>query len=297
VFVPDPDDEAVDPDDPPLDPDPIADELDLAFATETLAEPTTDEEAIAIKARCPARSKRLSPRGLTFAIHIPRKDDNAAAAFKQLSAVRHLIRARDIFVIERNAPVVHKLRQIFPCNEFHFIAFPAELDNAFALGKLVDGIAVDWEKGVWENPEGFSVDKLTGYADKIRLHHAQPSVVPYWPDGFDDGRIVQASNMGYELAQIQNRCAHDSALAYAGEARSLVANFRAHNLSARDIGFEISLDSFADADNHTGVDRSVACTRKAYGKGARAIYLYGNGHPHLDDYLHRIAKLGLRSPR
>ncbi|HEY5920147.1 MAG TPA: hypothetical protein VIV11_00695 [Kofleriaceae bacterium] len=300
VFVPEPDDEEIDPADPPLDPDPL-DTEEFTPSDEELAalpELPTDDEALEIKARCPKRPARLSPVGLTFVIHISKHEDEAGAALRQLKDVRRFIRARDIFMIERKAPVVAALRRVFPCNDFHFIAYPDELDNAFALGKLVDGIAVDWEgAGVWSNPQSFSIDKLRGYAAKIHNRNQVAGLVPYWPNGFNDGHIVNASNMNYELAQIQNRCANDGAEAFALSARSLIRNFRDNNLALRDFGAEISLSSFAFADNHTGVDRSAACTRKAYGKGTRAIYLYGNGHPHYDKYFRRIARMGLRGAR
>jgi hypothetical protein len=65
----------------------------------------------------------------------------------------------------------------------------------------------------------------------------------------------------------------------------------------RNLGFEISLDSYASAANHVSAERASKCTRKAYGKGARAIYIYGNGHDHLADYFHELNKMGVRGPR
>jgi hypothetical protein len=122
-------------------------------------------------------------------------------------------------------------------------------------------------------------------------------VVPYWPARFDDAHIVRASGIDYELAQIQDHCAHGGPLSFGEAARSRVQSFHRSGVGARNVGFEISLNSYADAVNHTGVDPSARCTRRAYGKGARAIYLYGNGHPHLDDYFRRISSMGLRRPR
>ena len=60
------------------------------------------------------------------------------------------------------------------------------------------------------------------------------------------------------------------------------------------MGFEISMDSFASAPNHVDAERAAACTRKAYGKGARAIYIYGNGHDHLMSYFNRLGEMGVR---
>src|SRR5678816_4578376 len=90
---------------------------------------------------------KVSPKGLTFVIHISKHDDSAWAAYHQLKDVKNLIRARDIFMIERKHPVLYALRTTFPCNDFHFIAFPDELDKAYAAEPLIDGIAVDWEGG------------------------------------------------------------------------------------------------------------------------------------------------------
>ena len=65
----------------------------------------------------------------------------------------------------------------------------------------------------------------------------------------------------------------------------------------RNVGFEISMDSYASADNHVSADRAAACTRKAYGKGARAIYIYGNGHDRLPSYFHTLEQMGVRAAR
>jgi hypothetical protein len=273
-FVPSPDDEAVDPDDPPTDPDP--------------------EEWAQDAAGCPERSWILSPAGLTFVFHISKDEDHGWAAYKQLVAKAHLVRARDIFVVERKAPVVSALREAFPCNQIHFIAYPDELDSAYAAADLIDGIAVDWEGGVWNNPASWSIEKLSGYADKFHGKGKVAGVVPYWPDSFDDAAITQSASMNYEIAQIQNRCAHGGPTVFAAAARDLVDNFLAHGLKPRRLGFEISMSSYDTADNHVSVAESARCTREAYGKGARAIYLYGNGQPHLDDYLKTVAGMGLR---
>ncbi len=277
-FVPEPGDEAVDPDDPPGDPDPDG----------------ADQAASALDAPCPTRSWILSPAGLTLVFHISKDEDNAWLAYAQLVDKAHLVRARDVFVIERKSPVVGALRTAFPCNQIHFIAYPDELDAAYDADGLIDGIAVDWEGGVWNNPPSWTIDKLSGYAAKFHQKGKMAGVVPYWPLDFDDAAITQAAEMNYELAQIQNRCAHDGPAAFAGAARGLVQNFLDRGLKPRRLGFEISMSSYDTADNHTSVEESARCTREAYGKGARAIYLYGNGHPHLSAYLKTIAGMGLR---
>jgi hypothetical protein len=272
-FVPSPEDETVDPADPPTDPDP---------------------EGVEGAVGCPPRSWILSPAGLTLVFHISKQEDNGWAAYNQLLAKAHLVRARDIFMIERKAPVVNALREAFPCNQVHFIAYPEELDNAYATADLIDGIAVDWERGVWSNPPSWSIEKLSGYADKLHGKGLVAGVVPYWPDSFDDAAITQTAGMNYEIAQIQNRCADGGPSAFAAAARDLVANFVAHGLKTRRLGFEISMSSYDTADNHVSVAEAARCTREAYGKGARAIYLYGNGYPHYDDYLKTLAGMGLR---
>jgi len=285
TFEPDSDDETVDPLDPPTDPDP---------------EDADEETAIGVAQgalssdHCPKRSTTLSPKGLTFVIHVSKHYGDAA--YKQLSRVSHLIRARDIFMIERNDDAVKKIREKFPCNAIHYIAYPDEVANAWELGHAIDGVAMDWETQTFSHSQGWTVDKLRDFSVKVRNHGKRPSVVPYWPESFDDGHIVKAAKLDYDLAQIQKSCV-TSPLAFATAARALNQNFVRNGLSARDVGFEISLNSFDHADNHTGVDRSAACTRKAYGKGARAIYLYGNGHPHLEDYFHEMRQLGLRVPK
>ena len=120
--------------------------------------------------------------------------------------------------------------------------------------------------------------------------------VPSWSGGFNDAAIARASNMDYELPQIQGACVNGPSH-FANAARGLVVSFRAHGLDPRNVGFEISMDSFSFAANHVSADRAAECTRKAYGKGARAIYIYGNGHDHLPDYLRALAKMGVRTPR
>jgi hypothetical protein len=291
-FVPEPDDEIVEAGDPPINPDPIDEEGAVPFAGKQKNKPSKPPQPASPAKPCPKRSATLSPKGLTFVIHVSKHFGGAAV--KQLKKVRSLIRARDIFMIEQKEAAAHELRQVFPCNPIHYIAYPHEMGNAFGNKDFIDGIAVDWEGGkVWSQGQGWTIDRLDDYAKKIRQAGLIPSVVPYWPGSFNDGHIVKASHMKFELSQIQNHCVA-SANSFGAAAKSQVHNFQKNGLSARDIGFEISLNSFDHADNHTGVDRSAACTRKAYGKGARAIYLYGNGHPHLDDYFIKIAKMGIR---
>src|SRR5262249_49145953 len=123
----------------------------------------------------------------------------------------------------------------------------------------------------------------------------QPGYVPSWSSRFDDAAITNASNMDYELAQIQGACVN-GAFEFGRNAYGMLRSFRDRNLGVRNLGFEISVDSFGDADNHVGAERAAACTRAAYGKGARAIYFYGNGPDQLPDTLHALGRLGVRVP-
>ena len=125
----------------------------------------------------------------------------------------------------------------------------------------------------------------------IRKAGKQPGFVPSWSSRFDDAAVASASNMDYELAQIQGGCVNGvSSFAFA--AKRLLHDFHARGLGLRNIGFEISMDSFGVADNHVGAARSADCTRAAYGKGARAIYIYGNGHDQLPGLPPRTRKNG-----
>jgi len=267
------DDETLDAADPPNNPDPPE------------------------RTACKARGKTLSPEGMTFVIHISRKADKAAKELDHLKKVRGYIRARDIFMIEKGSPIDGKLHELFPCNSFHFIAYPDEFDDAMKSGDLVDGISIDWEGSqVDGNSQAFSVDKLSMYAKKIHAKNRVAGFVPAWKPRFVDAQVKKASNMDYELAQIQPACVN-SPHAFASRAKDLLKESKAHGEGLRDLGFEISMDSFAVADNHVDAQRGAACTRAAYGKGARAIYIYGNGSDHLAPYFKELGKLGIRAAR
>src|SRR5678815_1072151 len=127
VFVPAPDDVAIDPADPPTDPDPV------------------DPLEVMSSKKCPSDPTVLSPKGLTFVIHVSKDKDNAAREVKHLKEVKAYLRARDVFMIEHGSAAVADLRALFPCNRFHYIAYPDEMKDALATGDGVGGIAVDWE--------------------------------------------------------------------------------------------------------------------------------------------------------
>jgi hypothetical protein len=275
VFQPAADDEALDPSDPPLDPDPA--------------------EVLSSK-KCGDMPDELSPKGLTFVLHVSKDKDNAAREVKHLKEVKSYLRQRDVFMIEHGSPAVAELRDTFPCNRFHYIAYPDEMAAALATGDGISGIAVDWEgAAVDSHGLGWSVDRLHAYAVSIHKQGKKAAFVPSWNRQSSDAEVTDTAKMNYALAQIQGSCV-TSADAFASYARSIANDFHARG-NLRNVGFEISMDSYASASNHVSEDRAAACTRKAYGKGARAIYIYGNGHDHLPAYFHDLDQMGVRAPR
>ncbi len=285
-FVPAPDDEILDPADPPTDPDPETDEANLAESDSALS-----------SQNCPVPSSKLSPVGLTFVIHVSKHEGWAKQELGHLEKIKNYLRARDIFMIEGGSPIVAELRQVFPCNRFHFIAYPSEMPKALGTGEGIDGIAIDWEgANVTYHSQAWTIDKLSKHAKSVHAKGKLAGFVPAWGGApFDDAKVLLASSMDYELSQIQGACVK-SASNFAGAAKSVLNEVHQHKAGLRRFGFEISMDSFPQAPNHVGPARAAECTRKAYGKGARAIYIYGNGQDHLVDYFHRLGKLGLRKP-
>ena len=279
TFATDPDDEAIDPNDPPTDPDPTGEvESDLRTAE---------------GAKC-NKPELLSPTGLTLVIHVSKDDKNGPRAVAHLKSLRRFLRARDVFVIERGSPWVNELRAAFRCNRFHYIAYPDEMAGALDTGPGIDGIAVDWEGGQVEgHSQAWSIDQLASHRQKIRATGKSAGFVPYWSSRFNEATVARGSKMDYVLPQIQNAC-NANPDSFASRARGMLVDFHNQKVPLRSVGFEISLNSYDFADNHVGAERAADCTRKAYGKGARAIYLYGNGPDLFDSYLHKLAKLGLR---
>ncbi len=286
-FLTSPGDETLDPADPSTNPDPQLDDPVSLLSAD--GKPTG--------AQCTKHDDLLSPSGLTFVIHFSKHADEAQRAFDHLHAVRRYLRGRDMFMVEHGSPLLPKLKKEFPCARFHYIAYPSEMKAALASGNLIDGVSVDWEgSAVDAHSAGYSADALRAYAHDIRQAGKVPGFVPAWPRGFDDAAIAKTSHMSYELAQIQGGCVN-GASNFAHAAHGLLADFHAHGLGVRRVGFEISMDSVASADNHVDAARAADCTRAAYGHGARAIYIYGNGHDHLVDYFHALGKMGVRTPR
>jgi hypothetical protein len=287
AFLSDSEDEILDPNDPPTNPDPAGDE----------ATAVTPQANGSNGAACRARGADLSPQGLTFVIHVSDRGKLANDAIAHLKKIRRYIRARDIFMVERSNALNAELHALFPCNKIHFIAYPDELGAALASGDLIDGIAIDWEGDtVDRSSQAYSIDKLEGYAARIRKQGRQAAFVPSWQPRFEDAKVKRAAHMSYELAQIQPACTN-TPRAFAHRASEILHEYRRENVSLRDVGFEISLDSFGAAQNHVGPARAADCTRAAYGKGARAIYIYGNGPDNLVDYFHGLGKLGVRIAR
>jgi len=292
-FVARSEDELVDAGDPPTDPDPLDpddDAIGIADSTVSTRAGTGPGGGPACVAR-----QALSPKGLTFVIHISKRGANADRALDHLKTFRRYIRARDIFMVEERSDVVDRLHAQFPCNRFHYIAYPDEMKAALATGGLIDGIAVDWEGGKVEaSSPAWSVDRLHDYVEEIRKAGKTPGFVPSWSSRFDDAAIANASKMDYELAQIQGGCVNGPSN-FGNAAKRLIHDFHGRGFSLRNVGFEISMDSFGSADNHVSAGRSAECTRVAYGKGARSIYLYGNGHDQLPDYFRALGKMGVRT--
>ncbi len=292
-FVARSEDELTDGSDPPTDPDPLdADDDAIGIASSSVG--IRGAGAPGAPA-CVAR-QALSPKGLSFVIHISKRGANADRAFQHLKDLRRYIRARDIFMVEERSDVIERLHAVFPCNRFHFIAYPDEMKSAIQTGDRIDGIAVDWEGAKVEaNSQAWSADRLHEYVQAIRKAGKQPGFVPAWSSRFDDAAIARASNMDYELAQIQGGCVNGPSN-FGFAAKRMLNDFKGRGFGLRNVGFEISMDSFAVADNHVSAARSAECTRVAYGKGARSIYLYGNGHDQLPDYFHALGKMGVRTP-
>jgi hypothetical protein len=262
-----------------------------------VAAAASSEQPLAAGAdRCRRRSPTLSPKGLTLVLHISKHGANGVRAVRHLERIKKWIRDRDIFMVEETGPLLQRLHKAFPCNKIHYIAYPSEMKKALGTGGLIDGISVDWEGGQVESHSvGYSADRLRAYAHDIRHAGKQPSFVPAWTSRFDDATVAKSADMAYELAQIQGACVNGPRR-FANAAHALVRRFRDRGLGARNVGFEVSMNSFNFAPNHVGPARAARCTRSAYGKGARAIYIYGNGPDHFVDYFRALGHMGLRKP-
>lgn len=265
--------------------------------------PATDEDALKkdnpdppepkSNGKCAKEPSSLSPMGLTLIIHVSKDEENGAREVRHLKDMKAYVRERDVFMIEHGSTAVGRLRDLFPCNRFDYIAYPDEIKDALATGDGVDGIAVDWEGGAVDSHGfGWNVDRLHDYVKDIHARGKTAGFVPAWSYQSSDGRATRDSNMDFALAQIQGSCVH-SAQAFAGFAHAITTDFN----QARNVGFEISMDSYESAPNHVGAKRAADCTHDAYVRGARAIYIYGNGHDELPDYFRQLHQMGIRGPR
>jgi hypothetical protein len=256
---------------------------------------STDDSASSV---CFDEPMLASPDALTFVIHVSKRDVEAAAAVMHLEEIRRFLRPRDIFMIERHSTHVQRIRQMFPCNRVHFIAYPAEMDRALRTGHDITGIVVDWEGSeVDSHPLSWSIDRLSEYSRSIHENGKQAGFCPAWAGRIvDDGNITRASNMDYELAQIQGACVRGAGN-FRQAVRSRLHEFDARGISRRRLGFEISMNSFSTARNHVSAARAAACTREGVAEGALAIYLYGNGPDQLVPFFRALGEMGIRTER
>ena len=273
-------DETIDPNDPPTRPDPVEARASSAGSG----------------GGCARRGEALSPAGLTLVLHVSQRGADAQRSLDHLAALKKYVRDRDVFMLE-DLGALDRVHREFPCNAVHVLAFPDGVDRALQTGGLVDGVAIDWEGGVVDgHSEAYTIDRLHAYARAI--HHAgkRAGFVPVLPRSFDDGYVERQSKMDYELVQSQGGCVNGPD-AFARQVSGVVHQYARHGAPLRDVGFEISMNSFDAAGNHVGAARAAECTRAAYGKGARAIYIYGNGPDAWADYFHALGKMGVRVPQ
>jgi hypothetical protein len=241
---------------------------------------------------CPKWSK-ASPRGLTFAIDIVGKEQ-----LEHLLEVKPFIRPRDIFVLRISGFPRKALEEQFPCNRTVSLVWPEQtdsLDEMLNKNPAIEGAALDWEGS---NQVGSVDDQLPRIHDqvrRIRNHGLLPIIVPA---GNRNQWIPLTRRGGFEwlFAQLQPACKND-AHAFAAGSKDIVHEAIASGVGSRNVAFEISMDSSPQADNHVNAERAATCTRAAYGKGARAIYIYGKKRDHLVGFFHELAKRGVRKSR
>jgi hypothetical protein len=300
-------DEVIDPADPPDDPDPQLDAEEISVAApagNTVSSGLSKKKKKHKKGGKPdnggmacGTANALSPAGLTFVFHVSKDDATAMRMVSHLRQSKGFIRDRDVFMVDHGSPAVGELRKMFPCNRFHaFVRQPNQLaDTMKNLGDGYEAIAVDWELyEIRSQSQAWSTQRLSDFAEKIHANGKKAGFIPFWfGRSFSDKQVMRGSNMQYDLVQIQDACV-ESPVRFANAARNIARDFGGGGV--RNVGFEISLDSYGKVDNHVNAARAAACTEKAYRKGARAIYVYGNGPDQLPEYLHRLGKEGIRRP-
>jgi hypothetical protein len=274
------DDEVIDPSDPPTDPDPP----DVAGAVGT--------QDLQIQGgngapACPSYDK-LSPKGLTFVIDIV-----DANQFDDLMKVKRFIRARDVFVVRPTTGPVGALKKNFPCNRIMALAYPSELKHIPELEQQgVDAVVLDWEGGDQAQSQSNQHKRLANIKQEIVNHKMRPSMAP----GTDWVNTAADANYDSVLAQTQPAC--KNSVHNFGAAAKRVASEAHARLGIRNAAVEVSVDSSAtNAVNHVDAERGADCARAGYGKGARAVYVFGQQEPHLVPFFARLHKLGVRAPR
>jgi hypothetical protein len=302
-------DETLPGEDPPTQPDPT-DDVQVANLTnggapdaqtgapqaqtgaQTMPSSAEPVAAASAEVACPTYDK-LSPMGLTFILDIV--DSNQLDSLRK---VKRFLRPRDIIVLRVNGgPSPEALRREFPCNRLHALVWPAQLDQLGDMRRRnprISAVGIDWEGGNL-GELGTMIERLKDGARRIRDHHLQPGLVPGGPRS-DWAPMIDGANLDFLLAQVQPAC-KNSGPAFAHAARQVLDDALGIRLGARNVAMEISLNSSLHAQNHVTVERAAECTRLAFGKGARAIYLFGQQRDHFQAFFHLMAELGLRSAR
>jgi hypothetical protein len=274
------DDEVIDPSDPPTDPDPP----DVAGAVDA-----QDVHILGGNAApaCPSYDK-LSPKGLTFVIDIV-----DANQFDDLMKVKRFIRARDVFVVRPTSGPVAALEKNFPCNRIMALAYPSELKNIPAMeNEGIDAVVLDWEGADQAQSASTQRTRLANIKQEIVNHKMRPSMAP----GTDWVNTAADANYDSVLAQTQPAC--KNSVDNFGAAAKRVASEAQARLGIRNAAVEVSVDSSAsNAVNHVDAERGADCARAGYGKGARAVYVFGQQEPHFVPFFARLHQLGVRAPR
>jgi hypothetical protein len=263
------DDEVIDPSDPPTNPDP------------------PDAPGAPGAASCPSYDK-LSPTGLTFVIDIV-----DANQLDDLLKVKRFIRARDVFVVRPTSGPVAALKKDFPCNRIMALAYPSELKAMQSMeNEGVDAVVLDWEGADQAQSQSTQRSRLAEIKKEIVNHKMQTAMAP----GSDWVRTTADANYDYVLAQTQPAC-RNSVHNFSAAAKRVATD--AHSmLGIRNAAVEVSVDSSAtNAGNHVDAERGADCARAGYGKGARAVYVFGQQEPHLVPFFARLHQLGVRAPR
>ncbi len=290
-FTAEADDETIDPEDPPTDPDPDGEEIEVAAGGGVSVQDIDPlgADVSGSKGGCPKFSK-LSPRGLTFAFDVVDQEQ-----LKHLLEMKRYIRVRDIFVLRINGFPKEALQKHFPCNRTIALVWPDETARLGEMKKAnpwIDGAAIDWEGNDRIGSVAQELDRLQVHTRRIRNHGMRPSLVPA-QDRPEWLPMARRGNFAHLFAQTQPAC-KESAPNFGRSTRALAKDAHDQGFGARNVAMEISMNSYVGAQNHVDADRAAACTRKAYGKGSRAIYIFGQKRDQYVPYLRALAKAGVR---